>query len=163
MLRKVQGVYLINSLIWKCLVLSFLSFAWFAYCLTLIFIILSYFYVIPDSQIIEGYTYRLEEHVWDFYTFLKHLFMIFLGNWHCSCLFWTVRFHMFILTNPWLHFWCSLYQNVQHIMNSSSSKFGDFRKFIYIFKVCFGEEQKSCQNIKTVNPIFFKTEIQKFI
>jgi len=44
-------------------------------------------------------------------------------------------------------FECSLYQNVQHIMNSSSSKFGDFRRFIYIFKVCFGEEQKSCQNI----------------
>ena len=41
-------------------------------------------------------------------------------------------------------------------MNSSSSKFGDFRKFISIFKACFGEEQKSCQNIKNSKPYFSK-------
>ena len=41
-------------------------------------------------------------------------------------------------------------------MNSLTSKFGDFRRFIYIFKVCFGEEQKSCQNIKNSKPYFSK-------
>ena len=41
-------------------------------------------------------------------------------------------------------------------MNSLTSKFGDFRKFISIFKVCFGEEQKSCQDIKNSKPYFSK-------
>jgi hypothetical protein len=41
-------------------------------------------------------------------------------------------------------------------MNSLPSKFGDFRRFISIFKVCFGEEQKSCQNIKNSKPYFSK-------
>ena len=41
-------------------------------------------------------------------------------------------------------------------MNSLIYKFGDFRKFIYIFKVCFGEEQKSCLNIKNSKPYFSK-------
>ena len=41
-------------------------------------------------------------------------------------------------------------------MNSLTSNFGDFRRFIYIFKVCFGGEQKSCQNIKNSKPYFSK-------
>ena len=41
-------------------------------------------------------------------------------------------------------------------MDSLTSKFGIFRKFIYIFKVCFSEEQKSYQNIKNNKPYFSK-------
>ena len=48
-------------------------------------------------------------------------------------------------------------------MNSSTSKFGDFRKFISIFKVCFGEEQKKLSETVKSETLFFKTEIQKFI
>ena len=41
-------------------------------------------------------------------------------------------------------------------MNSLTSKFGDFRRFNSIFKVCFGEEQKNCQYIKNSKPYFSK-------
>ena len=41
-------------------------------------------------------------------------------------------------------------------MNSLTSKFGDFRRFISIFKVCFGEEQKSCQKNQNSKPYFSK-------
>ena len=40
-------------------------------------------------------------------------------------------------------------------MNSLTSKFGDFRKFISIFKACFGEEQKLSENQKTVETVRF--------
>jgi len=41
-------------------------------------------------------------------------------------------------------------------MNSSSSKFGDFRDFISIFKGWFSEGQKTCQNSKLNATLFSK-------
>ena len=80
-----------------------------------------------------------------FYELVLFMYPYELLDFICS--FWLICNSFFL---------CSLDQNVQHIMSSLTSKFGDFRKFISIFKVCFGEEQKSCQNIKNSKPYFSK-------
>ena len=48
-------------------------------------------------------------------------------------------------------------------MNYSLSKFGDFRKFISIFKGWFSEGQKLSEKQKTSKNLFSEPEIQKFI